>query len=155
MRQFTRTFKHWNESKKNKFDRPDVKIKADIRKTTKGIHLQIHALVIDGRGAAHPLWHWLAFGTKTTTAKKNIRFPLRRAARTTPNKLDANPFPGWRTDSKGRIKWVTIKKGRKKRGIPPRNWYEAVASELINAFDKLQADNLLEYTIEDTKVRKS
>lgn len=149
--QFERTFAHWGDSGRNKFNRPSVKITKKItRSNTKGITILLQCLVTDGGGAApHILWHWLSFGTKDIVAKKNLVFQARAANRTFVRDLDAQPFPGWGS-------WVTIKKGKVRKGIQAREWYEAVVDELKEHEDKLLENKSYKtyYKVEKFEVKK-
>lgn len=64
------------------------------------------------------IWNYINYGTRTRVLRKTITFRLRNGLRTTPGKLDVVPFPGW-------AGWVTLKKGRRIRGIKPRRWHTA------------------------------
>lgn len=147
---FERTFKHWNESGANKFDRPAVKHTYTIQvDTRKGISVLLNSLVVDNSGKRHVLWHWLTFGTDPYTAKKNLVFRERKKNRTHVSDLDAKPFPGWT----GR--WVTIPKGKTRRGIKARDWYETIAEY---AEDTVQSrggklGTYMAWAIEDTGVK--
>lgn len=148
-KQFERTFAHWGNSKRNKFAVPSVKItKKVIRNRKDGIRIVLTCLVTDG-STAHVLWHWLSFGTKDYTAKKNLVFRSRVKARTQPHKLDVDPFPGWGD-------WVTIKKGRVRKGIEPREWYEAIADELRKYEDRLLKNKKYStyYVVQQSTVKK-
>lgn len=124
---FERTFAHWDKLPyrgATKFGKPSVKIDYDLTSSASGVQITLRCQVIDEGRGAHQLWHWLSFGTPDWTATKTIRFKTRTGVRTSPRDLDAQPFPGWSGN------WVSIKKGRVRKGIEPREWYETIAEEL-------------------------
>lgn len=148
-KQFERTFAHWNESGRNKFPPPEVEFKTYVRASQKGIQIIINAVVVAPGGQVHRLWHWLAFGTKDIVAQKTLGpFPIRKANRTKVRDLDADPFPGFTGE------WRSIGKGKVRKGIEARQWYEAVVDELKKFVDKTGNSTLVAYALENTDIRK-
>jgi hypothetical protein len=98
----------------------DVEIEGKGMETLVRFHLQVQ----DASGKPHKIWHYLSGGTRDHIQKETVSFPEREDVRTSPNDLQARPFPGYTGE------WVTLVAGRRVSGIKARNWYTAAAPQI-------------------------
>jgi len=113
---YQRTLKFWNQSGTNKFPIPSISIEVKVKRLRRSIKILISIRIFS------KLWGWLDQGTPDIIQPKTSP-PIRerRALRTTPDDLDVTPFPGFT----GRT--FVIHAGRRRRGIPARNWNRTIA----------------------------
>lgn len=93
--------------------------------------VRFHVQVQDDSGKPHKIWHYLSGGTRDHIQKKTVSFPEREDVRTSPNDLQARPFPGYTGE------WVTLLAGRRVSGIKARNWYTAAAPRIKQRLEAL------------------
>lgn len=104
----------------------DAIVMVDVEIDAKGMDtlVRINVQVQDDSGKPHKIWHYLSGGTRDHIQKKTVSFPEREDVRTSPNDLQARPFPGYTGE------WITLMAGRRVSGIKARNWYTAAAPKI-------------------------
>jgi hypothetical protein len=105
-----------------------VQITTDVRANENGLAIRLNALVVNGSGEPHFVWHIIAFGRKRFRQRRTSP-PIRArlAKRTAENSLEVQRFPGYRKNDV-----FVIQAGTIVEGIPARKWYELAAREFPN-----------------------
>lgn len=108
-----------------------VDIETEVRVGRQGLAIRLNAMVVDGAGEPHLVWHIIAFGRKPFRQRKNSP-PIRArlAQRTEANTLEVTRFPGYRKDDV-----FVIPAGTLVAGISPRKWYDVAAKDFPNRID--------------------
>lgn len=111
----------------------DAIVMVTVEIEPKGINtvVRFHVQVQDESGKPHKIWHYLSGGTRDRIQKETVSFPEREDVRTSPNELQARPFPGYTGE------WVTLVAGRRVSGIKARNWYTAASPTIKQRIEAL------------------
>lgn len=113
------------------FQDASVDVEYDVKVNRNGLAIRLNALVVDGTGEPHLVWHIIAFGREPFRQRKNSP-PIRArlGLRTKANSLEVTRFPGYRKDDV-----FVIHAGTIVAGIEARRWYDLAAKEFPNLID--------------------
>lgn len=108
-----------------------VDVEYEVKTSRDGLAIRLNAMVVDGSGEPHLVWHIIAFGRRAFRQRKNSP-PIRArlGLRTKANTLEVSRFPGYRKHDV-----FVIQAGTIVRGIEPRKWYETAAKEYPKLID--------------------
>ncbi len=108
-----------------------VDIETEVESSKNGLAIRLNALVVDGAGNPHLVWHIIAFGRQPFRQRKDSPpIQARLGLRTKANSLEVTRFPGYRKND-----IYIIPAGKMVAGIEARKWYDVAAKEFPKQID--------------------